>query len=198
MLAMLDMDGVVANFVGGAAKIHHRPYPYTFGDPKSMGIFELETIWHMTPQEFWEPIRAHPDFWYTLEEMPDGRGIVEAAVATFGQKDCCFLTAPDFKDPHGVVGKHYWIETHYPAFKDNVIFGKAKQFLAGPDRCLIDDRDKNIKDFKKFGGVGIRVPRLWNQEWEESTHSLEIVKERINDAASIPEGSTQVGPGREG
>lgn len=195
MLCFIDMDGVVADFVGGVAKAHHRPYPYTFGDPTSMGVFDIEKFWHMSPDQFWEPIRANPNFWYTLDETPEGRGIVEAAVSAFGQDNCCFLTAPDFKDPHGVVGKHYWIEKHYPKFKEDTIFGTAKQFLAGPGRCLVDDRDKNIKEFKAFGGIGIRVPRLWNQEWQESNHTLDIVKERIHDAATIPTGSSQVGSG---
>lgn len=186
MICFIDLDGVLADFVSGACRAHNRPDPYN--DPKSHGVFDIEKLWGLTPEQFWEPIVADPDFWFNLQETPEAKGIVRAAMDTFGRDHCCVLTAPNMDDPHCVPGKNWWVGEHFPEFKKdkakgwhtgNILFGSAKQFLAGPDRVLIDDRDRNIDDFQKWGGVGIRVPRLWNMEWREASNTLAIVQERI-------------------
>ncbi|MDE1766587.1 MAG: hypothetical protein KGI27_10015 [Thaumarchaeota archaeon] len=199
MICFIDQDGVLADFNKGAHEAHGRPDAYTSGDPKALGEFNIEKIWGISPEEFWEPIRANPDFWFTLDEMPEAKGIIENAKNTFGLANCCVLTSPDFEDPHCVPGKHYWLQHHFPEFfgpkaktytAGQLLFGSDKYFVSGSGRVLIDDRDKNIREFQKHGGVGIRVPRLWNQEWASASHTLDIVKERIIDAHKVPEGSS--------
>ena len=189
MLAFIDMDGVLADFVGGACRVHHRPNPYTSGQSGALGQFDIEKIWGISARDFWEPVVADSDFWFNLKETPEAQGIVDVALQTFGRDHCCILTAPNMDDPHCVPGKNWWIAKHFPVFKKdaakgyhtgNILFGSAKQFLAGPDRVLIDDRDRNIDEFRQWSGIGIRVPRLWNSEYASAGHALDIVKERIS------------------
>lgn len=160
MICFIDMDGVVADFVGAACKAHNRSWPYD--DPKNRGKFEIEPAWGITPKEFWAPIDAlGVDFWLNLEKTPEADKIISRAISAYGVHNICMLTSPS-DDPGCVPGKRGWMRKHYPNLAKSMLFGSAKQFLSGPKRVLIDDRDKNIDDFIAYGGTGILVPRPWN------------------------------------
>lgn len=159
----VDMDGVIADFVSAISRAHNRPSPYT--DPRtlgiSLGLFDMEKIWGITAKEFWVPSNSH-EFWATIEKTPDADAIINLAESQFGSENVAILTAPS--QAEGCIsGKREWIKHHYPQFKQRIIFASAKEFLAGPDKFLIDDRDKNIDAFRGAGGTGILVSRLWNQ-----------------------------------
>jgi len=158
VICFLDMDGVLADFLGGCCRAHNRPSPYT--DPKSFGIFELETLFGISGSKFWEPCNG-ASFWDDLDKMPDADDIVRLATSVFGVQNIAILTAPSMSS-YCVPGKRRWIKRQFPQFSDQMIFTGAKRFLAGPDRVLIDDRSRNIEDFRQAGGTAITVPRLWN------------------------------------
>lgn len=161
MKCFIDMDGVLADFVGAACRAHNRPWPYD--DPKNLGTFEIEPAWGITPREFWKPIDAlGMGFWEGLEKTEESDRIVKLAIALYGITNVCVLTSPS-EDPGCVPGKRAWLKKHYPELGKNVLFGSAKHFVSGKDRLLIDDRDKNIEDFEAYGGTGILVPRPWNR-----------------------------------
>ena len=168
---LLDMDGVLADFVGGVVHAHGRPYPYDM--PNSLGVFDIERIWGITPQEFWAPCDG-PTFWDDLAKTPEADALVFQACQKFGPSNVAILTAPSLS-PHCVPGKRRWIERYYPQLKKNIIFGSAKKFLAAPNRILIDDRDKNVDDFIGAGGPAILMPRLWNRAHDRATESLDVV-----------------------
>lgn len=157
--AYLDMDGVLANFIDGVCNAHGRPSPYL--DPANHGKSEIDHIWGMTATEFWAPVNNSPEFWDGLQRMPDADDIVASVIRAFGEENIAILTAPSM-DPQCVPGKRRWMRKYYPMFSQRMIFGSAKDFLAGPHRFLIDDRDKNLEDFERHGGHSICVPRLWN------------------------------------
>lgn len=170
----LDMDGVLADFVGGICRAHGRSTPYD--DPHSYGIFDMEKLWGMSIEEFWSPPKEDlgMEFWSGLAKTPEADQIVELAVRYFGTKNTCILTSPS-QHPSCVPGKRVWMKQHYPKLANNILFGSAKRFLAGPDRVLIDDRDKNVEEFKKYGGHAIRVPRAWNMGWPERNVAVKVV-----------------------
>ncbi len=45
MKCLLDMDGVLADFVSGMCLAHKRPDPYH--DPKNLGVWDLDEIFQM-------------------------------------------------------------------------------------------------------------------------------------------------------
>lgn len=161
--AFLDMDGILADFVGAVCKAHGRTDPYL--DPSSHGIFEMEKLWGITAAEFWAPADTH-EFWANIPKMPDADGLVQCTINSFGEENICILTAPS-NSPGCISGKRAWMKQHYPQFKKRMIFATAKHFIAGPGKFLIDDRDENIEAWIKAGGFGLLVPRPWNKLHEE-------------------------------
>lgn len=172
----LDMDGVLVDFVGGVCAAHNRETPYL--SPNSYGIFEMETVWGISTDEFWTPTQFD-GFWSNLDKTPEADNLVELACSKFGTENVCILTSPS-DDYRCIPEKQEWIAKHYPKLQRQMLFGSAKRFLAGPDRLMIDDRDKNIENFRKAGGIGITMPRLWNCEWALSNSSFDAVQEALD------------------
>lgn len=157
-IVYLDMDGVICDFVGSTCKAHGLDSPY--GNPNHLGIFEMENCWRMTEEKFWEPLATY-EFWATLPKTPEADEIVDFLVKKFTWGQICILTNPSAYDGC-ISAKKAWVKKNYPKLGGQMLFGSAKKFLAGPDRYLVDDRDKNIQAFNEAGGVGITVPRAWN------------------------------------
>lgn len=157
----LDMDGVLADFVTGICWAHRRPDPYN--DPANYGKFDMDKIWGMSPRGFW-CVTEKSGFWLDLPEMPDAREIVRWSLENFGQDNVCVLTSPALS-ANCVPEKREWLKRHFPELK-HVLFGSAKQFLAGPGRHLLDDRDANVEAFNEAGGTGVLLPRLWNSGYK--------------------------------
>lgn len=173
---LLDMDGVLADFVSRACEAHKKPSPYGF--PENLGVFDLEKCkgWEMTPEEFWKPVNAGGyEFWRYLDLMPEAHQIVDLAVNLVGESNICILSSPS-QDPGCVPGKRDWMKAHFPSLTKNMLFGSAKRFVAGPDKILLDDRDENLKSFQEFGGRVVAVPRPWNHLHNQSHCSFEYIE----------------------
>lgn len=151
MKLFLDMDGVIADFLGGACKAHNRKSPYE--QESSLGIWDTEKLWGITAEEFWKPIDAYDKFWDTLDKTPEADALVDMVTSLFGVKNVAVLTSPSM-DPTCVPGKRRWMQRHYPQLAGRMIFASAnaKQFLAGRDSLLIDDKDTNVEEFRDSGG----------------------------------------------
>lgn len=164
---LLDMDGVLADFVGGVCIAHNRPNPYE--DPANFGKFDMEHLWGITHHEFYEPTN-NVEFWANLRKTPEANALVELAEDLVGEQNVAILTAPSRAD-QCLIGKRAWIASHYPRYGDRLIFApmRSKRFLAGPTNILIDDRDRNVDDFIAAGGHAVPVPRSWNR-WHADRH----------------------------
>lgn len=174
----LDMDGVLIDFLSGASKAHGRELPYT--KVENRGIWETEQLWGITSDAFWKPIDAlGAGFWEDLPKTDECDEIISLVDNYFGLDNVAILTAPS-DDPNCVIGKKLCLKKRLPMFKKRVIFTGAKEFLAGPNRVLIDDRDKNIKDFFEAGGYAIRVPRLWNMAHTQSHVVIQSIKKQLD------------------
>lgn len=171
MICFLDMDNVLVEFTGGICKVHGRPDPYE-GLTKQ-GEFQIEKMWGITAKEFWAPSN-NKEFWQHLDPTVEAEDIYLAAISLFGPQNVAILTAPS-KSEWCVPGKQKWIEDHFPDMRNNIIFTRAKKFLAGPGRILVDDKDQNIEEFEEAGGEGILVPRAWNKDWDIADKTLESV-----------------------
>jgi 5'(3')-deoxyribonucleotidase len=177
----LDMDGVIADFMGSLCRAHGRLNPYA--DAKALGCWDTEKLWGITEFEFWRPIVDHSlEFWETIEKTPEADELVKLACLEFGTENVAILTAPS-KDHGSVPGKRNWIERHYPCFSKRMIFttAKAKCFVAGPGKFLLDDKDSNVDEFDDHGGVGILVPRPWNAEHMLEGNLVGVVKDQIRE-----------------
>lgn len=167
MKCFLDMDGVIADFVGAIHKAHGRPYCYD--DPAVRGRFDIEPIWGISTKEFWSTDTY--EFWLGVDPTPEAFEIVASLEALFRPEDIAILTSPS-NGSGCVPGKRHWMRRHFPTYEKRMIFTSAKQFLAGPQRVLVDDRDQNIIDFHAAGGEVILIPRHWNTHHYEADSVL--------------------------
>jgi 5'(3')-deoxyribonucleotidase len=130
-----DQDGVLANFMGKLQE--HYPDSYD-GMPDNI---------------LWPRVESIPNFWESLEWMPDGRQLWEHIIKL--DPNAKVLTAPS-KDPRCIPGKRKWIAENLGSHVE-VLMCRAieKKNYAAPNRILIDDVKKNIDGWVGNGGIGI-------------------------------------------
>jgi len=158
---LLDLDGVLVNFVGGACKLHNKPWPYTKDE---QGSWDIESLFGMTSPAFWSPLGY--EFWRNLDPYPHMHQFVEALERKFGEEHICLLTSPP-KQKGAIEGKIDFIRDHLPQYRRRFLVGPAKEFCASPRHALIDDSDANIEKFRYAGGQVFLVPGPWNHRFKE-------------------------------
>lgn len=151
-----DLDGVLADFVGGALRVHGAELAresVTWGFPLQIGFTGVDD------PRFWAPFGF--DYWSNLEPYADGFALLAAARFMLGVERIGLLTSPC--DTAGCVdGKRKWVARHLPDYRRRLFVGSAKELFAGPTKILIDDHDPNCSKFTAAGGHAITPPRPWN------------------------------------
>ena len=165
---MLDLDGVLVDFLAGAHKFHGLPYsnedyPYELGEYQTCPPPNSK----MTTREFWDKL-GH-EFWAGLSWTSEGHEILIMVEAFFGKENICLLTSPTLNHSC-ITGKMEWIEREMPDYKRRYLIGPAKHFCASSDTVLVDDSDANVDAFHGAGGEAILVSRPWN-----SAHTLDVI-----------------------
>jgi 5'(3')-deoxyribonucleotidase len=133
----IDLDGVITNFNKAV---------------KDMGYGPIENL-EKNPPKMWALITSKGiPFWQNMEWLEDGKKLWQL----LQPYNPTILTAR-IKDPKSVTGKHIWIEKNFGKdFKNyKIVSRKNKQLFASPSSILIDDKDKNINEWKEAGGIGI-------------------------------------------
>ena len=133
-----DLDMVLVNFMKGA--------------DKAVGGSFVNT----DKEERWNAINQTKGFWANLEWMPGAKRLYQ-----FIEKyDPYVLSAFSGRDPTSKVGKMKWLAKHtnWKRGKINLVMRSHKQKYAttnGKPNVLIDDYEKNIKEWENKGGIGI-------------------------------------------
>ena len=132
----VDMDGVLVDFDGGYEKL--TGMTTRAADEKG-------------PEFFWKPIsKAGAKWWITLKWMPDGKQLWDY-VKKYNPE---LLSAPS-REEASKMGKRVWVKRELPGVKLILRSADKKQEFASPNSILIDDREKNIEQWKSAGGIGI-------------------------------------------
>lgn len=166
MKIFLDMDGVLVDFMRPVMAVHgirYDMYPVEAGWDimEAVGILAPEK--KLTVSEFWAP--CDRKFWAGLPKTNLCDTLIRTVEGYVGAENVALLTSAMW--PEAAAGKVDWVMSNYPQYQSRLIMGTAKEFMAGPDRLLIDDRDKNVEDFRAAGGRAIKVPRPWNTLWRK-------------------------------
>ena len=137
----LDMDGVVADFNHGAARAMDRKFGGRLDNNK------------ITNDE-WKIILATPDFWLTLPVLADGVRVYKYVKK---YRLNVLSAAPD-GDPTAEAQKKKWFLSKIGTVsgKINIVRRKDKIKFAvtnGTPNILIDDFNKNIKEWEAAGGI---------------------------------------------
>jgi len=169
---LLDLDGVLVDFVGGSCKFYGFPDPYL--DPTLKGIWDFVKAKGL--KDFWKPLGA--DFWANLEPTQDMREILRIVESKFGQTNVCLLTSPCPDNLTCPEGKLRWIDKYMPSYNRQYLMGPRKEFCARSSHWLVDDSDANVDAFRKNGGSACLVPRIWNSLNSKQVipHLLEILR----------------------
>ena len=139
----LDGDGVVADFDKGAAKAMDRPFGGRLDNNK-------------ITQDDWGVIMKTPKFWLNLPVLSDG-----IRVYKFIKKyRINILSAAPGGYPGAAEEKTKWVKKHLGSISGKVHIvkraDKIKFAIAnGIPNILIDDFDKNIREWETAGGIGI-------------------------------------------
>ena len=162
-----DLDGVLANFVGGALRLHNRDHDVPVESCRWNFMTQLGFTGENDPA-FWAPLGF--DFWAGLSPYSDGMALLRATEQRFakdGVGEIGLLTSP-CDTPGCVDGKRAWVAKHLPSYRRKLFVGSAKQLFAGPGKLLIDDHDSNVNAFEAAGGRAVQPPRPWNRHRETS------------------------------
>ncbi len=137
---LLDMDGVLCDFVSAAMRVHGKTFDEAAW-PK--GRNDLAAILGVTTTAFWQGIDRFDEeqgFWCRLKAYPWLHDLT-AMAEPFG---FTIATAPS-RDSFCAAGKIQWLQRHFGERFSGYMIGCRKELLAGPGRVLIDDRDRECE-----------------------------------------------------
>lgn len=171
---MLDMDGVLVNFIQGAISIHGKPLKHDEVDTWNFH----KKFWQMSSADFFKPMEF--DFWTQLERYDWAYHVTTAINDVVTDNETFYCTSPS--DNKGCIdGKKFWLRT-YGFHGDNheqFIPIRRKDLLAGPDVLLIDDSDHNVAAFRNAGGMAILFPQPWNENRELTEDRIGYLRKQL-------------------
>ena len=144
----LDMDGVLADFNRGMQEL--------------LGLepFDQGSGWHPEKDdELWERVKKYGHFYDALELIPGSKEFFDAVYGRF--YDRCEILTGIPKPRRGITSagedKIKWVRR---LLSENVVIHVVQReekpgYCTGKDCILIDDYQKNIKEWEKSGGTGI-------------------------------------------
>jgi hypothetical protein len=166
---VLDVDGVLANFVHAAlqenlvseddiARILHNWPKNTRSITKVLSRYFDRKV---EPQEFWDAL-DHSSFWPSLMPYRKGTDLYMRLLET--GLDIVICTSPS-RSFHCADGKRRWLSRYCPELyqRGAYLIGSQKWRLAHSKTLLIDDSEENCTTFEQAGGWSVVWPQPWNR-----------------------------------
>jgi 5'(3')-deoxyribonucleotidase len=175
MQILIDLDGVVTDFVKGAAKLFQLEHDELLKQ-WIPGCYEMEKTLGISTSKFFGKIEeAGEDFWANLEPFEYGIELFE-----FCQKlaPTCFLSSPTLH-PSCLSGKLKWMKKHFGSNFREYVLTPRKEKCARHDSLLVDDYVNNVDKFRQHGGNAILWPMITNPRHQEAHNCFEIGKQEI-------------------
>lgn len=174
---LLDMDGVMANFVEGACHVHGRGL-VDLCQLWPVGEYSIEGVMGLTSPVFWAGLdAAGVEFWRDLSPYPWLKELW-AMLQNYGP---ITISSSPSHGAYAAAGKVLWLRQHIEAGFRDYMFGSAKHLLAAPGRVLIDDSDEKCQQFQAHGGHAIVFPQRWNSCYAYCGDRLSYVHDRLEE-----------------
>jgi len=159
---LLDIDGVLADFIGGLIKRFGAPADWDVPRQRSEVASELLGI----TDDVWIN-RLDVSFWENLDTLPWAYSLVEQLLRQ--DYNLYLVTSAGYAGPYfeaAVVGKQRWVLRHFgEQMCRNTVFAFNKNCLATPGNILVDDRESVCCAFANRGGAVVLFPAPWNAKW---------------------------------
>lgn len=146
-----DMDGVIVHFIDGANKVSElNGYGNNW---EKLAKKDLKTAWKIINE-------VGSDFWTNLNWMKDGKNLWKS----IKKYNPTILSAYPYstEDPKvkydAIIGKKKWLGKNINSDIENkaiICARNEKVKFANKNHILIDDSEKNIKEWERAGGIGI-------------------------------------------
>lgn len=158
-IILLDMDEVLADFVGGALRTHgwtrerlEQVWP--------VGTWSIVEPMGLTVEEFWQPIDVLGEaFWLGLQPLPWARGLLRMLDAVGSP---WWIVSSPSMHPGCYSGKIRWLRRLTGNGFSHLVLTGSKELLARPEHVLMDDREETVQRFVKTGGQGVVFPSRHN------------------------------------
>ncbi len=153
---MLDMDGVCCDWITAALiAVNRKDLIHNW----KAGITNLKEMTGLEDKDIWKKIDAlGSDWWKNLREY-DWFWDLYSGLSDIGE--VMFCTSPGW-DSNSFKGKIEWLQDKFGRDFRNYIFTNKKYYVANENTILVDDNDKQCKEFIEHGGKAIVFPQLWN------------------------------------
>jgi len=166
---LVDVDGVLADFVGPALDIANRlaGTEYTEVDVKDWDLFGLPGLREVESRS-WNRIKE-PGWARYMPIMPGAQDFIRE-LSEIG--DVRILTAPVYS-PTFCYDRWMWLEENFGIPHKHVSFDKEK--FAHDGDMLIDDRLDNVRDWLRAHGrrraKSVGTALLWDRPWNQTTEA---------------------------
>lgn len=175
MRILLDLDEVCCDFCTPAWKIHGYSREQADELIRKTGKYLIQDILELEDWEFWEPINSiGEDFWINLEPLEWFENLLDFVEDLVGKNNWYIVTAPA-RDASCVAGKRKWIHNHLGERFDRFAITKHKQLMSTSDSVLIDDSERQIKEFQG-PGFGQLFPHVGNSLKVHASNPLKYLK----------------------
>ena len=177
----LDIDDTLNKFFEGLMKFYHLSTDYAswsdIGSYNIRGHVNSKRRHPLSVQAFWSALPE--DFWFDLEKSDMCDELIDRCFDMVGPHNTYVATSPT-KCSDSFAAKHRWIVANLPeSFHRNFFITPRKYKLGKPGALLIDDHSDNCRLFAAEGGLGITVPRPWNEMSKLSHRSMQYVFETL-------------------
>ena len=123
----------------------------------------------LSTTEFWKAIERK--VWANVPVSGEFSYLILKSTRLVGRDNVFLLSCPTL-NPDCLAGKLEWIQCHCPEWmKRQYLIGPPKYCCAQPGSLLIDDRDKNVNEFREQGGEAFLLPRPRNSAHTQDTMS---------------------------
>jgi 5'(3')-deoxyribonucleotidase len=133
----VDLDGVMADFDSKARELVGPSYV-------------------KSSKDVWKVLDKHPDFFRTLNLMPDAMEMWKFLTANFVDIEILTAVPQNGNMPQAAADKKAWVNEKFGAYKVNTCKAVEKQtYCTYPHMVLIDDNVKSIAQWGSQCGIGI-------------------------------------------
>lgn len=155
MIILLDVDGVICNFIDGIIKLHNWPINHD-----DVSCWDYHKTFNVSDRDMWKPTEDGK-WWTTLDEYEWAQELVSKLRS---YDEVIFCTSPNL-DSSCPSQKVKWLRDKgfMPHYKNEYQIGKRKELNAKSGAILIDDSDKNVERYRGHGGIAILFPQPWNK-----------------------------------